>query len=184
MKNIQLFAAVAPTLLGDRMKGFKNKTVVLSLIVSVILIIIDQITKVWALDVLKPEGTIEFIPGFLQFTYVENRGAAFGMFQQATIPLALVSTIVIAVLIFALLKGYVKSSYLIWTLALIIAGGAGNVIDRFYRGFVVDFLDVQISFLRNFPVFNFADCCVTVGGFMLLIYLLVTELTKNNSKEN
>ena len=72
-----------------------------------------------------------------------------------------------------LLMGKFKSRLNLWSIGLIIAGGTGNLIDRIFRNFVVDYLDISPWF--HFPVFNFADCCVVVGTILLMIYLLFFE---------
>ena len=63
-----------------------------------------------------------------------------------------------------------KSNFLIWSVALVIAGGVGNLIDRIFRHFVIDYIEVR---LINFAVFNFADCCVVIGTIMIVCYLFI-----------
>ena len=140
------------------------------LMASAVLVVIDQLIKSWALNTLAGASSVVVIPGLLQLTYVENRGAAFGIFQGKVGLLSIITMAVLIVAIFLLLTGKLKHRLLIWSVGLIIAGGAGNLIDRLTRTFVVDYLD--ISPLFQFPVFNFADCCVVVGTCLLAIYLL------------
>lgn len=147
----------------------KTKMRWVALGVSAILVLLDQALKHWAITVLAQSGPQNVIPGFFSFTYVENRGAAFGLFQDRTMILAILTGIALLVLFLALLLGYVRGSYLIWSLALVLAGGVGNLIDRVARGFVVDYFD--FSALFGFPVFNFADCCVVVGTILIIGYL-------------
>ncbi|MGI6404355.1 MAG: signal peptidase II [Oscillospiraceae bacterium] len=147
----------------------------LSLLICGALIALDQFIKVWAITALGPPTgrRITVIPGLFYFTYVENRGAAFGLFQGGTRILGIISLVVLLILLYYLLSNRVKESVLIWGLSLILAGGFGNLIDRFYRGFVVDYLD--FSALFGFPVFNFADCCVVCGTGILFVAILVLE---------
>lgn len=141
---------------------------------SALLIAADQLIKLWVLDSLAGGPSRMIIPGLLQLTYVENRGAAFGILQGKTGLLTLVTLVVLVGLLVMLLLGKFRHSPLMsCCFGLIIAGGAGNLIDRMTREFVVDYLD--ISPLFSFPVFNLADCCVVIGTLLLLIYLLFFE---------
>lgn len=139
------------------------------------LVIVDQLLKIWVLSSLAGLGSsVMLIPGLLQLTYVENRGAAFGIMQGRV---GILSLLTLAVIIFCivLLIRKVHNRMAATSLALIVAGGLGNLIDRVFRGFVVDFLDVSPLF--SFPVFNFADCCVVIGTILLLIYLFFFDET-------
>jgi len=148
-------------------------TKIIALVVAALLVGVDQLIKKWALAVLEARGSIEIIPNLFNLTYIENRGAAFGIFQGKTEFLSiLVALVLIAALIF-LFSDKLQSNFLIWAVALVIAGGAGNLIDRVALGFVVDYLD--FSALFGFPVFNFADCCVVVGTALILIYVLFID---------
>lgn len=150
------------------------------LAVSALLVVIDQLLKVWALQALSGSPSIMVIPGLLQFTYVENRGAAFGIFQGRVGLLSLFTLAVIIAAIVMLVRGKLRHPLLMWSVGLIIAGGIGNLIDRVFRSFVVDYID--ISPLFNFPVFNFADCCVVVGTVMLAIYMLLIDRREKTGK--
>lgn len=148
-------------------------TVLMVLLLSAALVIIDQLLKLWALNALVGVPSALVIPGLLQLTYVENRGAAFGIFQGRVPILSLVTGVVLTVILVALVLGKFKNKLVLWSMGLILAGGLGNLLDRIFRGFVVDYLD--ISPLFSFPVFNFADCCVVIGTGLLMIYLLFLE---------
>ena len=147
----------------------------LSLLTCGVLIALDQFIKVWAITALGPPAgkQMTVLPGLFYLTYVENRGAAFGMFQGGTWVLGIISLVVLLFLLYYLLSSRVKEPVLIWGLTLILAGGFGNLIDRFYRGFVVDYLD--FSALFGFPVFNLADCCVVCGTAILFVAILLME---------
>lgn len=154
-------------------------SVICALSASVFLIVLDQLLKLWVLSSLTSGGSsIMLIPGLLQLTYVENRGAAFGIFQGRVEILSIATFAVVLFFIYLLIRK-VKNRLAMCSLTLIIAGGIGNLIDRVTRGFVVDFFD--ISPLFNFPVFNFADCCVVVGTVLLVIYIFFFD---DSSKKN
>lgn len=136
---------------------------------SILSVIIDQITKYFTVKFLKPLGSIEILKGILSFTYVENRGAAFGMFQNARWIFIMLTIIAILVIIVYVLKTKQKNSTLLTSLALILSGAAGNMIDRIFRGYVVDM--IEMTFI-DYPVFNFADCCVVIGAILFVIYII------------
>lgn len=124
------------------------KRKIIALLVSLVLAVLDQLVKMWAMGAL-PGNPIPVIPGLFFLSYVENRGAAFGMFQGGSLVLGIVSVIFLLILLVFLLSKRVKSGFVIWSIALILSGGLGNCIDRFTRGFVVDYLD--FSALFGFP---------------------------------
>lgn len=134
----------------------------------ILLVAADQLIK-WAVVANIPLGdSVTVIPGLLNWQYIQNRGAAFGLFQnQRWIFIVLTSLLVIAAIVFMFTK-YCNHKLLIASLILIIAGGVGNLIDRIFLGYVVDF----ISFSFFPPIFNFADSCVCVGAVMLAVYIL------------
>lgn len=146
--------------------------VIIALITALILIGVDQAIKQWALDTLAQVDTIPLIQDVLHLTYVENYGAAFSILQNKKWFLIGVTSLIAIGAIVLLLSKKLKSNLAIWSVALIIAGGVGNLIDRIGRGFVVDYIDFR---LINFAVFNFADCCVVVGTILLAIYILYFE---------
>lgn len=134
------------------------------------LIAADQITKMSISSTFEVGESVQVIPGLLDFTYVQNRGAAFGMFaDQRWIFLAVTAIMLIVIAIFWA-KGFINHFTGTIAAVLLMAGGIGNMIDRIWLGYVVDFID--ISPLFDFAVFNVADCCVTVGAVFLGIYIL------------
>ncbi len=154
------------------MEGTKKKLwIFFQFIISTIFLVgLDQWTKKLAVEHLKGQADIELIPSVLCFHYLENRGAAFGTFQnQRTFLLILTSLILLAVcyVLWKLPqdKKYVFLKLLCFTVT---AGGIGNLIDRIRLNYVVDFIYFS---LIDFPVFNVADIYVTVS--MVLLCLLV-----------
>lgn len=144
----------------------------------------DQFLKLWALKNLKGHEPISFIffgdTEILRLHYVGNSGAAFGSFKGMTWALILFTLVMISFCIYYLVKNR-KKIMVVLPMIFIIGGGLGNIIDRVFRkGVVVDYLDFQIF---NFAVFNFADCCVTVGVAALVVYLLFFD-DKADSKKS
>ena len=134
-------------------------------------LLIDRATKVWALAAL-PEHP-RSLAKYFWLTYVENTGAAFGMFQNGN---ALLIVVMIAVITFIVwswrdIAHYGKIAQ--WGGVLILTGAIGNLYDRITLGFVVDFLDFRV-----WPVFNVADSCITVGAVLVGISLLTHSRAK------
>lgn len=118
----------------------------------------------------------------LNFTYLENKGAAFGFLQNKRIFFVILTVAVVGLLLFYFFKTFKNNSKLLnFSLSLIISGALGNFYERILQGYVVDF--IEFSFV-NFPVFNIADCFVTVGSILLIIYVIFfdKEDEKNDSK--
>lgn len=149
---------------------------------SIICIALDQFTKYLVLDALsldfckvassESHNAIEVIKDVLDFRYIGNSGGAFGIFSDSVmgrIFLILFTIIVIAAVIYFMIKKKPKSKLLITSLTLLVGGALGNFIDRIFRGFVIDF--IQIKFI-DFPIFNVADCFVVVGAILLALYIL------------
>lgn len=154
----------------------------ISLAIIVILTLVDRLTKYIAVSTVKVDGPKEFLFGLFQFRYVENTGAAFSSFSDNTKTLTVVTVIIIVFCLILLLSKKLKPMFVNVCLLIITAGGIGNVIDRIVYGYVVDFIE---PLFIDFAVFNFADCCITVGAFMLIgyeIYELISE--RKNTKKN
>lgn len=154
----------------------------ISLAVMAVLIAVDRLTKYIAVSTVKADGPSEFLFGLFQFRYVENTGAAFSSFSDKTEILTVATVVIIIFCLFLLLTRKLKPLFINICLMLVTAGGIGNVIDRIAYGFVVDFIE---PLFIDFAVFNFADCCITVGAFMLIgyeIYELIIE--RKNSKKH
>ncbi|MBR0575419.1 signal peptidase II [Proteiniclasticum sp. BAD-10] len=133
---------------------------------------LDILTKQWAMNGLKPQGDITVIPGFFDLAYLENRGAAFGIFQGKVVLLVLVTFVVLSILFLNYLKTPKKSLLFTWSNALILTGALGNLLDRVRLGYVVDFLSLHYKNQYYFPTFNVADICITFGTGLLILYIL------------
>lgn len=141
---------------------------------------IDQLIKYFVIEYLKPIGVFELIEGFIRLRYVENTGAVFGSFSSHTAVLTVVSIILLIVTVYFLVSQKNKSKLVSFTLLLMIAGGIGNIIDRIRLHFVVDYIE---PLFIDFAVFNFADCLITVGAFVLMIYLVIDIVKDEKTKK-
>ncbi len=142
------------------------------ILITVIAVILDQATKWLAVEYLMPIDTFPIIKDALHLTYLENRGAAFGMLKDSRWVFLIISTVAIVGIVFYLVKYKPQSKMFRMSLAFILGGGIGNMIDRTVLGYVVDFIDFK---LINFAVFNVADSFVCVGAVLLFIYVLFIE---------
>lgn len=140
--------------------------------IVIIGIIMDRVTKIWALRSLTGERDIVIIKDLFSFQYLENRGAAFGIFQGKTFLLSLVTLIVLIGMVYYLIKYKPSSKFTRISLALIISGALGNLYDRIIYKYVVDFILVHYKDIYYFPTFNVADMLVVVGTVVLAISIL------------
>lgn len=146
----------------------------------IVLIALDQLTKYIAVTNLQPIHKVVLINGFFNLTYIENRGAAFGAMQGARWFFVILAAVVIIAggIYYARMPKTQKTLLLRISMLLIGGGTIGNVIDRLFRTYVVDFLDF-IIFGYDFPVFNLADIFIVVGTGLLMIYILRWETERN-----
>ena len=148
---------------------------------SIILIILaDRLSKLWAVNFLEPIGKIEIVRGVFNLRYVENTGAAFSMLQGKTILLTMIPLLACIAMAYVLVTNKIKSRMGTWGISLILAGAIGNLIDRLFRGAVVDMFDFAVI---HFPVFNVADIAVTVGAVMFFIYVIFFYEGKTDKKD-
>lgn len=142
-----------------------------SVAVFALLLLVDQLTKLWAVKILKPIGSIPIIRNVLEIYYVENRGAAFGIMQNKQWFFLIITVVVLAGLIWISGKIPEEKHFIPLRVCLyfIGAGAVGNMIDRIFRKYVVDFIYFS---LINFPVFNVADIYVTVAAVLLVVLVL------------
>ena len=139
-------------------------------LIAAALVAVDQIVKYLVMTHIPAGGHVPLVPYLVELTYVTNTGAAFSIFSEHTWALALVSLVMSVALALALWKGLFKHPLGKLTLTLLLAGAVGNLIDRAFRGFVVDMFNVLFM---NFAVFNVADICVVVGGISAGLYYLL-----------
>lgn len=139
-------------------------------------LILDRVTKIWALKSLYVNGDVVIIKNIFAFSYLENRGAAFGIFQNKVMLLSIVTSIVVLAMIFYLIKYRPKATFLRLSIAMIITGAIGNLIDRFVYKFVVDFILVHYKTIYYFPTFNVADMFVVIGTCLLALSIIKDEV--------
>lgn len=149
---------------------------ILLIITILALVAIDQLVKHWAVDVLQPVGTMDFIHfgnfRIIDLTYLENDGAIFGsMSGQRWFLVGFTSLVVVAAFVFMLMS-LKRSKLLATSIMLFVAGGIGNLIDRIRFGYVVDMFEIK---LFRFAIFNVADICVTIGFVLVFIYVFFIE---------
>jgi signal peptidase II len=139
-------------------------------------LLLDRLSKIWALGALKENSAVILIKDFFGLEYLENRGAAFGILQNKLILLALVTLLVISGMIYYIIAYKPKSKLIRISFALIISGALGNLYDRLFYKYVVDFILIHYKDVYYFPTFNIADMLVVLGTFVLMISILKGEI--------
>ena len=139
-------------------------------ILAVLLVLIDQAVKFFVRANIGLGQSVPFLPGIMDLAYVQNTGAAFSLLESYTWLLILTSLAVVLVMCWLIVNGFFKNALGRASAALVLAGGVGNLIDRAVFGFVTDMFR---TVFMNFPVFNVADCCITVGIPLLFLYVLL-----------
>ena len=130
----------------------------------------DQYTKFLTVANIALYEDIEFIPGFLGLTYVQNTGAAFSSFEGQQWLFAVIFIVFTVAIFYEFRKNTMKfSAFERWCIAAVYGGGLGNMIDRVRLGYVVDMIETKFI---TFPVFNVADCFITCGCILLMISLI------------
>ncbi len=149
----------------------KKKVLILDVVIMCLLIVLDQISKMWIVNHLMGHEPIVWIENVFELRYLENFGAAFGMFQNGKAFFLAAAVIMVLIISFILVKAPNEKKYIPWHvfLTLIAAGGLGNMIDRIRINYVIDFFYFK---LINFPIFNVADIYVSIGTVLLIIFVL------------
>ena len=150
-----------------------------STIIAVILVAVDQIVKNWAAETLV-KGDIAIIENVLYLKYAENTGVAFSMFSDNRWILVAVTSIMLAAVLAFFLSGQVSGKLEVFSLSLLLSGGVGNLIDRISLGYVIDYIDVRII---NFAIFNIADICICVGAFLLCVAVYFSDRKEKEEKQ-
>ena len=150
---------------------FNNKFNLTLFFLFLTLVILDQVTKALVINFFNLYDSVALLP-MINLTFVVNYGFAFGLLNNPSLNQILVSLVILAIIIYflyLLIKTQDKIFQL--TLTLILAGALGNFVDRIFRGFVIDFIDIYIG-KYHWPAFNIADSCITVGFVVLMINIL------------
>lgn len=146
---------------------------IITALLAVGLVALDQWVKWWVMVNIPYAASagepLQFIPHILGLNHVHNTGGAWSMLNQHTWLLTAVSTFVVLIILFVLMRRVIRHPFGVITLAMVLAGAVGNLIDRIRLGYVVDMF--QTLFI-NFPIFNVADICVVCGGIAFCVYLI------------
>lgn len=143
-------------------------------IIIAALVILDQVTKILVAGNMVLYESIPVIPKLFSLTYIHNYGAAWGMFSEHRWVFLIITAIALIIMPIILYR-YRKLHFLFgFSLSMILAGAIGNMIDRVFLGYVVDFIEVVFI---DFPIFNVADICVVVGAVLMAIYLIFLDKT-------
>ncbi len=152
-------------------------------LIVVLIIAVDQLSKIWVVNNIGISDSVSVIPNVINFVYVKNTGAAFSFLSDKNYGIVILSCIsilfCIGVIIF-MFKQRPKNKLLSFSLALMLSGAIGNGIDRILKGYVVDF--IEMIFI-NFPVINIADIAITFGAAMIIIYVLFFDKSKKNEEQ-
>ncbi len=161
-------------------KPKKNKTLILAIVFFIILLILDQITKI---IIEKNNINIILIPNALEIQTVHNTGGAFGVATGNTGMFIITNIVVLGLIIrFICLQKEFMDKVTLYSLFTILAGGFSNLIDRIVRGYVIDFINIIPSI--NFPKFNLADMYITIGWIVLaFVFALYSFKEIKNSKK-
>lgn len=165
-----------------------TKSIRIAILTVMSLTLLDQLTK-WLVALSIAQGTkgsagITIIPNFIYLGHTRNAGAAWGMFQGQLTFFIIITLVALAVFItLARDLDFKKRTIFSIALTLLIAGAIGNFIDRLARGEVIDFIDTYI-FGYDFPVFNVADICLTIGMALFAFDMLVIEPRREPNHEN
>lgn len=145
-------------------------TYILMAVFAALILILDQVTKMLVVANIPLYQSVNFIPGVLSLTYVQNDGAAFSVLQGQHWLFAIVFAVFAAFIAWEFPKKRLPlKNFERWCIVAVFAGGLGNMIDRFRHGYVVDM--IQTEFM-DFPVFNVADCFITCGCIALIAHLI------------
>ena len=148
-----------------------NKNITYLLFLFLLLVSFDQLTKDLVIKKLELYESTNLLP-FLNFTFVVNYGFAFGFLNKPSLNQLVVSLIILSIIIYFLyLLIKTQDSIFRFSLVLILSGALGNFIDRIFRGFVIDFIDIYIA-KYHWPAFNFADSWITIGFMVLMFNIL------------
>ena len=154
---------------------FKFNATLVFILVSTFLIFFDQLIKFLVEGSFSVFDGFILIPGIFRLVYLKNYGAAFGIFFHKRLFLIIFTSCVLIFFTVFLIKFKIKIFYYLAAFSMLISGGVGNLIDRIFRGYVVDYCDLIFWPFENFAVFNLADCLTTVGCGMLFFKILFSK---------
>ena len=156
----------------------KKKYIIFSLII-ILLVFFDQLSKLIIINKFELYDSIILINNFLKFYYLKNTGASFGILSGQTLLIIFISIFMIIYLIKEI-KSKKDNNLLLISSSLIISGACGNLIDRIFRGYVIDFISFTL-FNKEMPVFNLADIFISIG---VIIYIIMIFMESSNERSN
>lgn len=162
----------------DKISATKIK--VYSVIAMVLLVIIDQIIKFFIDLYLKPIGSVPIINKVLQLSYYENDGAMMGLMSGKTALMTVLAVVCLSVIAFVIFSGKIKFGIDYCCIVMMMSGGLGNIVDRIFRGYVIDYIEVLFV---DFYIFNFADCLVTCAAIILITNQIYEIIKESKSKK-
>ena len=139
-------------------------------LITVFVIVFDRLTKAFVLRNMSEGQSVKILQNIFHITLVFNTGTAFGLLKGGSLLFVPVSFLVISLIIIYIFKKRVTDVIISSALGLVLGGAIGNLFDRIEFGHVIDFLDFRI-----WPVFNIADSCITVGAFLLILKIILSE---------
>jgi len=150
--------------------------------IGILVLALDQISKLIVEHRLPMGVPVTVIPGFFNLFYTRNTGGAFGLFSGASTILLVVGIIAVVILVVVFFRSRYRNATIRTSLALLLAGALGNIIDRVRLGYVIDFIQLHISNRFYWPMFNIADTSVVVGAVLILVFVF-THKEKEKGKE-
>ena len=156
------------------------KIKIYSIVLMLSLVSIDQIIKYYVDLYLKPIGSVTVLNKVLQLSYYENDGAMMGMMNGKTLTMTILAVICLVVIAFVIFSGKVKFGIDYCCIVLMMSGGLGNIIDRIFRGYVIDYIEVLFV---DFYIFNFADCLVTCAAILMICNQIYEIYKENKAKK-
>ncbi len=155
---------------------------ILAIVCGAGFLVADQVTKYYIISNFELGESTEFLKGFVDIIYINNKGGAWGILQGQTWTLLAITAILMIVCFTLLLKLGKNNKIMFWAITLILFGGIGNMIDRIFRdGNVIDFL--HFEFFPTFPIFNVADCAVVIGAFLMVGYFIYDSIRDSKAKK-
>ena len=143
-------------------------------------VVADQVIKLLVDAYLKPVGSVPVIRNILQLSYYENDGAMMGMMSGKTVTMTVLAVMCLLVITFVIFSGKIKFGVDYCCIVLMMSGGLGNIIDRIFRGYVIDYIEVLFI---DFYIFNFADCLVTCAAVIMISNQIYEIIKENNNKK-
>lgn len=142
------------------------------LLLSAVLIGLDQIVKYWVVENISLGEVQDFIPGILSLTHIRNTGGAWSILEGQMWFFYIITVVAVVAAVYFLVKNLKGSKWMTIGISLVLAGAVGNFIDRIRLGYVVDMFRTEFM---SFPIFNVADCALVIGAILIFIEFILEE---------